>query len=47
MFIGKTLPFVRAYVDEVDRALRRMGPDAGLTRLRREWLGFCLVAIIV
>jgi len=47
MFIGKTLPFVRAYVAEVDRALRQMDPDAGLTTIRRKWLGFCLVAILV
>jgi hypothetical protein len=47
MFIGKTVPFVRAFVDEVDRALKRKAPEAGLTRIQREWLGFCLVAILV
>jgi hypothetical protein len=47
MFIGKTLPFVRAYVDEVDHALRRIDPDAGLTSIRKTWLGFCLLAILV
>ncbi len=47
MFIGNTLPFVRAFVDEVDRALTRLAPDARLTRIQKEWLGFCLVAIIV
>jgi hypothetical protein len=47
MFIGKTVPFVRTFVDEVDRALKRIEPDAGLTRIQKEWLGFCLVAIMV
>lgn len=47
MFIGKTLSFVRAYVDEVDRVLRCIDPAAGLTSIRKQWLGFCLVAIIV
>jgi hypothetical protein len=47
MFIGKTLPFVRTFVDELDRALQRMSADAGLTRIQKEWVGFCLVAIIV
>jgi hypothetical protein len=47
MFIGKTLPFIRAFVDEVDRALRRLDPDVGLTRIQKGWLGFCLVAIVV
>jgi len=47
MFIGKTVPFVRAFVDEVDHALRQIEPEAGLSRLQREWIGFCLVAIMV
>ena len=47
MFIGKTLPFVQAFVDEVENALRRIDPEAGLSRLRKEWLGFCLLAIMV
>lgn len=47
MFIGKTIPFVKAFVDELDRALKRKVPDAGLTRIQREWVGFCLVAILV
>lgn len=47
MFIGKTLPFVRTFVDDLDRALQRKNPKAGLTRIQKEWLGFCLVAILV
>ena len=47
MFIGKTLPFVRTFVDELERALHRKSPKAGLTRIQKEWLGFCLVAILV
>jgi hypothetical protein len=47
MFIGTTLPFVRTFINELDRALKRRAPDAGLTRIQKEWLGFCLVAIMV
>jgi hypothetical protein len=47
MFIGKTVPFVRAFVAELEQALKRIEPDAGLTRIQKEWIGFCLVAIIV
>jgi hypothetical protein len=47
MFIGKTVPFVRTFVDELDRALKHMEADASLTRIQQEWIGFCLVAIIV
>lgn len=47
MFIGTTLPFVQTFVTEVDTALRRIKPEAGLTRIQGEWLGFCLLAILV
>ena len=47
MFIGQTLPFVTAYVEELDSALRRIAPEAGLSRIQKGWLGFCLVAIVV
>jgi hypothetical protein len=47
MFIGTTLPFVQTFVAEIDKALRRIEPEAGLTRIQREWLGFCLLAILV
>ena len=43
MFIGQTLPFVTAYVEELDSALRRIAPEAGLSRIQKGWLGFCLV----
>jgi len=47
MFIGETLPFIRAFVDKLDSALRRIDPDAGLTRIQKGWLGFCLLSIVV
>ena len=47
MFIGDTLPFVKTYVEEVDTALRTLDSRAGLTTLRKAWLGFCLLAIMV
>ena len=47
VFIGKTLPFVTTFVDELDSALRRIDPEAGMTRLQQGWLGFCLMAIVV
>jgi hypothetical protein len=47
MFIGKTLPFVRSFVDELDRALRCIDSAAGLTRIQKGWLEFCLLAIVV
>jgi len=47
MLIGETLPFVNAYIEEVDRALRRLSSSAGLSAYRKMWLGFCLLAIVV
>jgi hypothetical protein len=47
MFIGEILPFVRAYVNELDMGLRQIDPQARLTRIQQGWLGFCLVAILV
>jgi hypothetical protein len=47
MFIGETLPFVKAYVEGVDSALRSLDPRAGLSKHRQAWLGFCLLAVIV
>jgi hypothetical protein len=47
MFIGDTLPFVKTYVEEVDIALRTLDSKAGLTTLRKAWLGFCVLAIVV
>jgi hypothetical protein len=47
MLIGETLPFVKTFMDEVDHALKRLDPEAGLTNIQKEWVGFCLLAIIV
>jgi hypothetical protein len=47
MFIGQTLPFVKSFVDELDLAVRVIDPAAGLSRIQKEWLGFCLLAIFV
>ena len=47
MFIGESLPFVTKFVDEVDASLRRIDPAAGMSRLQKSWLSFCLLAIMV
>jgi hypothetical protein len=41
MFIGDTLPFIRAFLEELDTALKTIEPDAGLTPEQKDWLGFC------
>lgn len=47
MLIGETLPFVKAYIEELDSALRTFDSNAGLSKYRKAWLGFCVLAIIV
>lgn len=47
MLMGETLPFVKVYIEELDRALRSLDAHAGLSTFRKAWLGFCIVAIIV
>ena len=47
MFIGPNLPFVTRYVDELDSALRGIDAAAGMSRLQKKWLSFCLLAIVV
>jgi len=47
MLIGETLPFVNAYIEELDRTLRTLDPGAGLSSIRKGWLGFCVLAVIV
>jgi DDE superfamily endonuclease len=47
MFITTPLPVVQAFVDELHEALDKYQPGAGLSRLQRRWLSFCLMGILV
>ena len=48
MLISEPLPFVKAFVAELDAALRAHRASArGLSALQRRWLGFCLMAMMV
>lgn len=47
MLIGKTLPFINIFVDELQTSLKSIDPDAKLTRIQKGWLGFCLLALLV
>jgi hypothetical protein len=47
MLIGKTLAFVRTFVDDLDTALKKIDPTSGLTLNQKDWLGFCLQGIFV
>jgi hypothetical protein len=40
MILGKPAPFVRAFVDAVDEAIRAQSPSHGLSTMQRTWLAY-------
>lgn len=47
MIIGKPAPFVRAFVEAVDAAIRAHQPSHGMSAMPRTWLAFCVTAVLV
>jgi hypothetical protein len=47
MVIGKPAPFVRAFVDAVDAAIRTHQPRHAMSVTQRTWLAFCITAVLV
>jgi len=47
MVIGKPAPFVSAFVDAVDEAIREQNPRAGMSTRQRAWLAFCVTAVLI
>ena len=47
MILGQPAPFVRAFVDAVDEAIRAQSPSHGMSALQRTWLAFCVTAVLV
>lgn len=47
MFASESLPFVDEFVEELNRALRKIHPNAKLSVVQKSWLRFCLLAIVV
>src|SRR5499426_3870146 len=47
MVIGKPAPFVSAFVDTVDEAIRAHNPSHSMSAMQRAWLAFCVTAVLV
>ena len=47
MVLGTPAPFVRAFVDAVDEAIRAHSPRDGMSTMQRAWLAFCVTAVLV
>src|SRR6266581_1773825 len=47
MILGKPAPFVRAFVEAVDDAIREQHPSHAMSATQRAWLAFCVTAVLV
>ena len=48
MLISQPLPFVKAFVEAIDEAIRAHQPfSPGLSTIQRRWLGLCLMGVLV
>src|SRR5215831_16371500 len=47
MVIGKPAPFVSAFVDAIDAAMRARQPHHAMSVTQRTWLAFCITAVLV
>src|SRR5215831_9213719 len=47
MVLGKPAPFVSAFVNAVDQAIREHNPSHGMSAMQRAWLAFCVTAVLV
>jgi hypothetical protein len=47
MVIAQPAPFVSAFVDAVDQAIREQSPHDGMSAMQRAWLAFCVTAVLV
>jgi hypothetical protein len=47
MILGKPAPFVRAFIEAVDTAIRTYQPHHAMSATQRAWLAFCVTAVLV
>ena len=47
MVIAQPAPFVSAFVETVDQAIRAHHPSHGMSAIQRAWLAFCVTAVLV
>ena len=46
MFIIKPLPFVKTFIDELNKGIKQYSPKSELSNIQKGWLSFCIMAII-
>lgn len=47
MILTKPAPFVSAFIDAVDEAIRQQNPNHAMSAIQRTWMAFCVTAILV
>ena len=47
MILAKPAPFVSAFIDAVDDAIRQPNPNHRMSAIQRTWLAFCVTAVLV
>jgi hypothetical protein len=47
MILAKPAPFVNAFIDAVDEAIRQDHPNSGMSATQRLWLAFCITATLI
>ena len=47
MILAKPAPFVSAFMDAVDEAIRQEHPNQAMSTTQRTWLAFCVTAVLV
>ena len=47
MIIGTPAPFVRAFVEAVDNAVRELHPSHAMSATQRAWLACCVTAVLI
>src|SRR5215510_3492442 len=47
MILGKPAPFVRAFVETVNDAIREHHPSHAMSATQRTWLAFCVTAVLI
>jgi hypothetical protein len=47
MFIIEPLPFVTAFIDELNKGIKEYQPNEHLSRTQKAWLDFCIMAVLI
>ena len=47
MILAKPAPFVSAFIDAVDEAIRQHNLNHRMSAIQRTWLAFCVTAVLV